>query len=289
MPILPTLQNIASSKASATASSALFKEAGTDVLVRCSQSHGGGVRLRTNMCKFNENEIVNATIDFPIMVIVSIKRHSSCLSFKDHIYDHRAMKTFWIPYDDIVSDEDATNIISKLICLMNVIPMLNEQSISYSDTKTSCTMMLTNKDSLISKIMNFARGMKECPSNENHWYMTLGITKVTYLPHENFMNSYSKMGHDYNWNAWKKTQEVLDSRIAAFKLLKKIEIKKMKFRASEFKDCNLLDMCSICHDGFLEGCMVSCINKCCHVYHDTCILEWLLRNRSCPICRAKLA
>ncbi|KAH0727564.1 hypothetical protein KY285_003259 [Solanum tuberosum] len=175
MPILPTLQNIATAKASATASTALFKEA-------------------------------------------------------DYMYDHRAMQTFWIPYDDIVSDEDATNIISKLICLMNVIPMLDEQC-----------------------IMNFARSMKECPSNEDHWYMTLGITKVTYLPHENFINLYNKMGQDYNWNAWKRTQEVLDSRIAAFELLKKIGIKKMRFRASEFKDCNLLDTCSICRDGFLEG------------------------------------
>ncbi|CAN4112385.1 unnamed protein product [Withania somnifera] len=264
--------------------SALFKE-GTDVHVGCSQSHCRGMLPKANLCKFDDSPIVHTTTGFPIKVDMIVKRRSSCLTCKNSIYDHRAIQTFWIPYDCICSDDDALNIISKIICLMNVPFSLetNKQHISYGDNKT--TAMLTSKDTLISKIMNFARNMKD----EHHWYMTLGITKVTYMPHEDFMKMYDSMGENYNSNTWKRTQEMLDSRIAAFELQKKIGIKKMRFQASEFKEFNLLDTCSICQEEFLEGCQISCINQCSHVYQDICILEWLLRNRSCPYCRSNLA
>ncbi|MCE3049941.1 hypothetical protein HAX54_046157 [Datura stramonium] len=234
MPILPTLENMPAASGTLPSSpSALFKE-GTDVHVRCSQSHGGGTLLRANLCKFDDNHIVHNTTDFPFKVDIVVKRRSSCSTCKDHIYDHRTTQTFWIPYDTIFSD-DASNITSKIICLMNV------------------PFSLEKKQSIISsEIMNFARSMKNCPSNEDHWYMSLGITKVTYLPHMEFMNMYNTMGEYLNLNTWRKTQGVLDSRIAAFQLQNKIEIKKMRFGASEFKDSSLLDICWICRDEFLE-------------------------------------
>ncbi|KAF3621722.1 hypothetical protein FXO37_32647 [Capsicum annuum] len=262
----------------------------TDVIVRCTQSRCGGTRLKANLCKFDDNHIVHCTTGFPIMVDLIVKCSSGGSTCTNYIYDHRAVQNFWIPYDCLLLDDDASNIIAKIIFLMNV-PIsleLNKQSISYSDNKTTTTT-LTNKDTLISKILNFARTMKDFPSNEL-WYMSLVITKVTYVPHVDFIKMYDMVGEYYNLNTWKRTQEVLDSRIAAFELLqKKIGMKKMRFQASEFEDSNLLDTCSICQDEFLHGCIVSCIKDCSHVYHDICILEWLLRNRTCPYCRSKLA
>ncbi|KAK4378333.1 hypothetical protein RND71_000195 [Anisodus tanguticus] len=272
--------------------SSSFKE-GTDMRVRCRQLHGGGMLLKGNLCKLDNNHIVNFTTGFLLKVDMVVERRPSSLASSDSILDRLTMQTFWIPYNSIFSD-DASDIVSKILCLMNVHFSDHKLNISYKDTKTTTTM-LANKDTLISKILNFARSMKDCPSlitKGDYRYMTLDIEKVNYLPNVEFMEIYNKMGHDqldHKRNTRQRTQRELDSRIASFELQKKVGIKKMRFQASEFKDSNLLDTCSICQDEFLEGTMVSCINQCSHVYHDICILEWFLRNPSCPYCRSKLA
>jgi len=43
-------------------------------------------------------------------------------------------------------------------------------------------------------------------------------------------------------------------------------------------------MCVICQEPFTNETNV-CELPCGHIYHPTCIKEWIKRNRSCPLCR----
>ena len=53
----------------------------------------------------------------------------------------------------------------------------------------------------------------------------------------------------------------------------------------EFTECETLnnDICIICQADD-ETNLVK-INKCGHIFHNECLLEWLTRNNSCPVCR----
>jgi hypothetical protein len=42
--------------------------------------------------------------------------------------------------------------------------------------------------------------------------------------------------------------------------------------------------CSICLESYRSGQEVS-ILACSHEYHSSCIGEWMMKNRSCPMCR----
>lgn len=43
--------------------------------------------------------------------------------------------------------------------------------------------------------------------------------------------------------------------------------------------------CTICLTAFEEGEQVKQLPRCFHLYHPTCIDQWLRRNYTCPICR----
>jgi len=47
--------------------------------------------------------------------------------------------------------------------------------------------------------------------------------------------------------------------------------------------------CAICVDQYKEGDEVAwSMNKdCCHAYHGDCIVQWLMDNDDCPMCRSK--
>ncbi|OIT22210.1 hypothetical protein A4A49_52734 [Nicotiana attenuata] len=245
------------------------------------------------MCELDMNKTSRDTVGFPLKVTVLVKRRSSKLTSSSYLIDHKAEYVFWIPYDDILSD-DASDIISKIIFLMNVPFSLDHKlkwkGVTYRDVATIAT--LENKDKLISKIVEFARNMLDYAAlniSSESTYMVLGITKITYFSQTEFMEIYNNMSEDYNRKTWERTLGEVNSRIAKFEALQKeVRIKKMRFEAKKFEDSDLLDMCSICREEFFTGCIVSCINQCSHVYHGVCILEWLLKDRSCPYCRSEL-
>ncbi|KAJ0747309.1 putative chromatin regulator PHD family [Helianthus annuus] len=55
--------------------------------------------------------------------------------------------------------------------------------------------------------------------------------------------------------------------------------------ASKVKD----DICSICLSEFGDGDGVSQLDKCHHVFHKRCIVQWLDHGRfTCPLCRSSL-
>jgi len=53
----------------------------------------------------------------------------------------------------------------------------------------------------------------------------------------------------------------------------------------ELTQCGSLnnDICIICQEDDQKNLVK--INKCGHIFHNECLLEWLTRNNSCPICR----
>ncbi|KAJ4829378.1 hypothetical protein Tsubulata_014521, partial [Turnera subulata] len=40
--------------------------------------------------------------------------------------------------------------------------------------------------------------------------------------------------------------------------------------------------------GDQENSIISCTTECSHVYHETCIVQWLVRDRHCPLCRGSV-
>ncbi|CAA6671937.1 unnamed protein product [Spirodela intermedia] len=46
--------------------------------------------------------------------------------------------------------------------------------------------------------------------------------------------------------------------------------------------------CAVCLQDFKNGESAKRLPVCCHLYHAACIDEWLLRHRSCPLCRRNL-
>ncbi|KAK2978238.1 hypothetical protein RJ640_024271 [Escallonia rubra] len=47
------------------------------------------------------------------------------------------------------------------------------------------------------------------------------------------------------------------------------------------------DTCSICHEDFVLRDMVNRL-PCSHIFHTRCILGWLKRSNTCPLCRSKV-
>lgn len=45
------------------------------------------------------------------------------------------------------------------------------------------------------------------------------------------------------------------------------------------------DVCSICLVGFQGGAATPKQPPCGHVYHQNCLVTWLCRSKSCPLCR----
>ncbi|KAK2977665.1 hypothetical protein RJ640_015662 [Escallonia rubra] len=45
--------------------------------------------------------------------------------------------------------------------------------------------------------------------------------------------------------------------------------------------------CSICHEDFVPRDMVNRL-PCSHIFHTRCILRWLKRSNTCPLCRSKV-
>lgn len=247
-----------------------FKQ-GTKVCVTCSQSHSGGTKLRSNLCELDVNRNSRNTNGFPLKVTVRVKSRSTKITSSCYVIDHKAEYNFWIPYDSINVSSDVFNIISKIILLMNAPFPLDVEK-------------LENKETLSSKILEFGRNV-----NNSDAYMVLEIIKISRLPEKEFMEIYNNMDENYNFESWSRAQGELDSRIVKFEALQKeVGMKKMRFETSVFEGSNLADTCSICWEEFSTGSMVSCIDKCSHVYHEVCILEWLLTNRSCPYCRKNI-
>lgn len=50
-----------------------------------------------------------------------------------------------------------------------------------------------------------------------------------------------------------------------------------------------MNMCSICLGEFEEGDSIRKIEVCSHIFHPRCLLCWLIKDESCPMCKASLA
>lgn len=47
-------------------------------------------------------------------------------------------------------------------------------------------------------------------------------------------------------------------------------------------------LCVICLDDMKDGELSRRLPQCNHIFHETCVKPWLIKNRSCPICRLPL-
>lgn len=63
-----------------------------------------------------------------------------------------------------------------------------------------------------------------------------------------------------------------------------VEVLVYRGDAKEFNS----DECVICLGSFEEGEECWVIKTCNHVYHESCIKEWLSRNQQCPLCRGSV-
>ncbi|OIT21078.1 PREDICTED: uncharacterized protein LOC109219367 [Nicotiana attenuata] len=190
-------------------------------------------------CTLHLNKTSLDKVGLPLQVSVTVMFCSSSslsTSFgKNHILDHKTELIFWIPYDEIFSD-DAHDIMSKIIYLMNV-PFSLEDKLNWRDTKQygkiEITAILENKDMLISKIVDSVRSMMDSPASPNdkvHSFMNLEILKVTQLSQIEFLNKLKNIEPDHNTQARKRPQGVISSRLEKLDALQKdLGLQKMKF------------------------------------------------------------
>ncbi|KAL3849266.1 hypothetical protein ACJIZ3_011148 [Penstemon smallii] len=55
---------------------------------------------------------------------------------------------------------------------------------------------------------------------------------------------------------------------------------------SKTLDCPI-ESCSICLEEFSNGCKATCM-PCSHLFHNSCIAEWLRTSHYCPLCRFEM-
>ena len=82
---------------------------------------------------------------------------------------------------------------------------------------------------------------------------------------------------------WSKPQYYNHHKVTKYlvnPMFNKIENKKYTLNDSE--------KCPICHDIFHLEENISKIRKCRHIFHKTCLDQWLHVKKMCPMCRYKL-
>ena len=80
-----------------------------------------------------------------------------------------------------------------------------------------------------------------------------------------------------------------DSRETGISNYDRIRIPKVPYKKISLRNArNNTDICPICCDDFQEEVEVKCLPLCNHVFHATCIDEWLKVNSLCPMCRASV-
>ncbi|WZZ68405.1 hypothetical protein YC2023_079775 [Brassica napus] len=52
-------------------------------------------------------------------------------------------------------------------------------------------------------------------------------------------------------------------------------------------DMDMFDACCICQEGFFLGGYAT-ITSCSHVFHSSCITDWINKSTKCPLCRVQL-
>ncbi|XP_010424562.1 PREDICTED: uncharacterized protein LOC104709689 [Camelina sativa] len=62
-----------------------------------------------------------------------------------------------------------------------------------------------------------------------------------------------------------------------------------RIEADELKSLNMeTESCSICLQSLGSSSKIPSRMSCSHVFHDSCLVEWLLRKNTCPLCRTVL-
>ena len=65
------------------------------------------------------------------------------------------------------------------------------------------------------------------------------------------------------------------------------KLKKLKITEEKLKEFGIENTCAVCKDEFKigEDCLLM---PCNHQFHDNCIMPWLNKRNSCPVCRYEL-
>lgn len=66
-------------------------------------------------------------------------------------------------------------------------------------------------------------------------------------------------------------------------------LRSVEFSADRLLELHQLCSCVICQEDFTVGSTLTQLPLCGHVFHDSCVREWLGRADTCPICRRSLA
>lgn len=191
------------------------------------------------------------------------------------ILQHKCEKTFWINCGDL-SYDSGKDVISKIFFLMDTFCL--DEGMQW---KVGCRVdIVENEEKLIKKIMTL---IKDRPTTTQS-LLYLCISKVTYFEQTTFTDLYQNLGQTYNFEVWVKSQQHVDLRIVGIKgLEEKMGIKKLRFD----KIMNI-DLCPICIEEFYSGSVVCRIENCSHIFHEICLLKWLLQQVVCPLCRSNV-
>ncbi|CAH9104189.1 unnamed protein product [Cuscuta europaea] len=74
--------------------------------------------------------------------------------------------------------------------------------------------------------------------------------------------------------------------------LSETEVSRLKMERfnGENKNGEDAEVCSVCLDQYKEGDVITLLKpSCLHRFHKECIVSWLGKNRTCPVCRSRVA
>jgi len=119
--------------------------------------------------------------------------------------------------------------------------------------------------------------------------------KISFIIYNFFLALYSVISSGFGliltitlgWDFWNSFR---GQRSAQYPNSDVLSIDENKFLKENFKipfDSNIMEShsCSICLVNFDEGENIIMLPECKHVYHDTCLDQWLKINSACPYCR----
>ncbi|KAL2239388.1 UNVERIFIED_CONTAM: E3 ubiquitin-protein ligase [Sesamum indicum] len=195
---------------------------------------------------------------------------------------------FSIPSDRIFSPGKCRETMMKMLDLMSIPFSLDEKQIQwkgfFSNGNVAESKSLENSQDLVRELVKFFDSFAENQLSLKNHRLYLVIRKIQTIAEEEFQQWKSfRENHPEEYFELVHSQPELRMlfRWEALKVLERVRVEKSG-------GGDLGGECSICLEELLKGEVTEVIRlPCSHVYHEVCILGWLRKKQSCPICRAK--
>ncbi|VFQ88084.1 unnamed protein product [Cuscuta campestris] len=158
-----------------------------------------------------------------------------------------------------------------------------------SKTSDGCEMPVADWDSMTVLIHEFLQNVT-AGENRGSTISDLRITKYAILGEDERKAIIKRRNRDEVGGNWKELVFGLPQRVMELRM--KAVVEKAIERVA-MEDCGgggggEAVTCGVCLGDLWDGSVVAGLSGCLHRFHERCIVEWLVRNMSCPYCRSPI-